>query len=44
VTVSEQIVQLGWETETGEPKSDSGARTVPLDTDTVTGLRGWKAH
>ena len=35
VTVSEQIVQLGWQTERGAPKTDSGARTIALDADTA---------
>ena len=35
VTVSEQIVQLGWRTERGAPKTDGGARTIALDTDTA---------
>lgn len=39
VTVSEQIIQLGWQTERGAPKSDSGARVVALDADTVAVLR-----
>ena len=39
VTVSEQIIQLGWKTERGAPKTDSGARIVALDTDTTDVLR-----
>jgi len=40
--VSQQVVQLGWATEIGEPKSDSGARTVVLDAATVAVLRTWR--
>ena len=36
LTVNQQIVQLGWATQTGRPKSDAGERTIALDTDTVT--------
>jgi integrase len=39
VTVSEQIVQLGRQTERGAPKTDSGARTIALDADTAAVLR-----
>lgn len=31
MTISQQIIQLGWETEVGEPKSDAGERQVALD-------------
>ncbi len=41
VTIREQIVQLGWEVETGRPKSDAGDRPIALDTGTVEVL---KAH
>lgn len=37
--VREQIVQLGWETVTGKPKSDAGERSVALAADTVHLLR-----
>jgi len=40
--VSQQVVQLGWATEIGEPKSDSGVRTVTLDEATVAVLRQWR--
>jgi integrase len=43
ITVSTQIVQVGWDTEEGEPKTDSGARTVLLDTDTIEVLRAHRA-
>jgi integrase len=39
VTISEQIIQLGWKTERGAPKTDSGARIVALDADTIEVLR-----
>ena len=42
--VSQQIVQLGWATEVGDPKSDSGARTVNLDAGTIGVLRLWRAQ
>jgi len=38
------IVQLGWATEVGDPKSDSGARTVNLDAGTIGVLRLWRAQ
>ncbi len=41
--VSEQIVQLGYRTETGPPKSDS-SRPVVLDEDSVAALRAHKAR
>ena len=41
--ITQQIVQLGWATEVGEPKTDSGARTISLDqVATVTALRQWR--
>ncbi len=43
VTVSEQIVQLGWATERGAPKTDSGARMVALDAETAEVLREHRA-
>jgi integrase len=40
VTVTEQSVQLGWQTERSAPKTDSGARTaIALDADTAAVLR-----
>jgi integrase len=42
LTVAQQIVQLGWETQIGEPKTDSGARTVALDPGSVAVLRAWR--
>lgn len=43
LVVSQQIVQLGWKTEIGDPKTGSGIRTVPLDQGTVAVLRRWRA-
>jgi len=42
LTVTQQVVQLGWATEVGEPKTDTGTRTVSLDDDTLSVLRQWK--
>ncbi len=42
LTISEQLVQLGWDVETGEPKSDAGGRTVTLDAATVRTLESWR--
>ena len=39
LTVSRQILQLGANLETGEPKSESGERTIALDAATVDVLR-----
>ena len=41
--ITQQVVQLGWVTEVGEPKTHSGARTVSLDARTVAVLRSWRA-
>ncbi|MBF8193042.1 site-specific integrase [Nonomuraea sp. K274] len=35
-----QITQLGWEPVQGRPKTDASDRTIALDEDTVTALRG----
>ena len=40
--ISQQVVQLGWATEIGAPKTDSGARTVSLDQGTAEVLRRWR--
>ena len=40
--ISQQIVQLGWATEVGDPKSDTGTRTLTLDTGSVDVLRKWR--
>ncbi|MCM3603817.1 hypothetical protein M3175_24510, partial [Robertmurraya korlensis] len=29
--ITQQVIQLGWATEVGDPKTDSGARSVTLD-------------
>jgi hypothetical protein len=39
---SEQLVQLGWEIETGAPKSDAGERLVTLDETTDLVLENWR--
>jgi integrase len=44
ITITEQIVQIGWAVDRGEPKTDSGARVVPLDGDTVEALRTHRAR
>ena len=40
--ISQQIVQLGWTTDIGEPKTDTGARALSLDARTVAVLRDWR--
>lgn len=40
--ITQQIVQIGWATEVGEPKTDSGSRTISLDGATVAVLRQWR--
>ncbi len=35
LAVNQQIVQLGWDTEIGTPKTDTGTRVIALDRDTV---------
>ena len=42
--IRQQVVQLGWETQIGEPKTASGARPVSLDANTVNVLREWRAE
>ena len=42
--IRQQVVQLGWETRIGEPKTASGARPVSLDANTVNVLREWHAE
>jgi len=44
IRISQQIVQLGWATAIGDPKSDSGARTVNLDAGTIAVLREWRGQ
>ncbi|MGO9782543.1 MAG: tyrosine-type recombinase/integrase [Streptosporangiaceae bacterium] len=41
-TIRWQITQLGWDPVQGAPKSDAGERTIALDADTVTDMRGWR--
>jgi integrase len=40
--VTQQVIQLGWATEVGQPKTDSGERPVSLDARTVEVLRRWR--
>ena len=42
LAVTTQVVQLGWETEEGSPKSTAGERLIALDTATVRVLREWR--
>lgn len=41
--ITQQVIQLGWATEVGDPKTDSGAHTVTLDSRSVAALRRWRA-
>jgi len=41
--VRQQVVQLGWATEVGEPKTDGGVRTVSLDAATADVLQARRA-
>ncbi len=43
VRITQQVVQLGWATEIGDPKTDSGSRTISIDRLTVATLRRWRA-
>jgi len=40
LTIRSQRVQIGWQVEDGDPKSEAGHRVVALDTGTVAALRG----
>ena len=40
--ITQQVVQLGWATEIGKPKTYGGERTVSLDDATVRVLRRWR--
>jgi integrase len=40
--VTQQVVQVGWATEIGEPKTDSGERAVTLDAGTAVVLDRWR--
>jgi len=42
LTIAEQLVQLGWEVEAGEPKSDAGGRVIALDELTLKVLDAWR--
>jgi integrase len=42
--ITQQVVQLGWATEIGAPKTDSGARSVSLDETTADVLRTWRTR
>jgi len=42
--VNQQVVQLGWATEIGPPKTGSGTRTIPLDGGTCRVLVQWRDH
>jgi len=44
LTIAQQIVQLGWATAIGAPKTDSGERVVSLDKETVAVLTTWREH
>lgn len=41
--ITQQMIQLGWATEVGDRKTDSGARSVTLDRRTVEVLRRWRS-
>ncbi len=42
LTIAEQLVQLGWAVEAGEPKSDAGGRVIALDKLTLAVLDAWR--
>jgi integrase len=42
LTITQQVVQLGWELEVGEPKTPTGARTVSLDEASAAALTAWR--
>lgn len=44
LTVSQQVVQLGWATEISEPKTQGSERTIPLDRATTEVLREHEAR
>lgn len=44
LSVAEQLVPVGWAVESSEPKTESGARVVALDQDTVAVLRKHRAR
>jgi len=43
IRISQQVVQLGWATAIGDPKSNSGERTISLDEGTIAALRNWRS-
>jgi integrase len=43
LAITTQVIQLGWATEEGEPKSGASERLVALDAGTVVVLRQWHA-
>ncbi|MEU5087278.1 site-specific integrase [Streptomyces sp. NPDC021356] len=44
ITVSKQLVVDGWEVYEDDPKTDAGARTIALDSDTVQALKQHRAQ
>ncbi|MFI1867550.1 tyrosine recombinase XerC [Streptomyces jumonjinensis] len=44
ITVAKQLVVDGWEVYEDDPKTDSGARTIALDSDTVDALKRHRAQ
>jgi integrase len=42
LAITTQVIQLGWATEEGAPKSSAGERLVPLDAGTVRVLTDWR--
>ncbi|HKG51986.1 MAG TPA: hypothetical protein VKB14_16240 [Actinomycetales bacterium] len=42
LTITQEVVQLGWELEVGAPKTDTGARTVSLDEASAAALTAWR--
>jgi integrase len=42
IRITQQIVQLGWKTEVGDPKTQHGERTISIDEATVRVLRRWR--
>ncbi|MFJ1644690.1 site-specific integrase [Streptomyces sp. NPDC088258] len=44
ITVAKQLVVNGWEVYEDDPKTDAGARTIALDSDTVRALKGHRVQ
>jgi integrase len=40
--ITQQIIQVGWKIEIGDPKTETGERAVSLDAASVEVLRGWR--